>query len=320
MLLVFLPPLLFGAAFETPLRDLRTNLWPIARLSVGLVLLTTLIVAAVAQALVPGLGWAAAFTLGAIVAPTDALAATSVFRRLGVPRIALTLIEGEALFNDASALILYRAALIATLFGTFVLTDAIGNFVIASIGGVIVGFVVGRVIGGDRPLARRSAGRGPRLAADPLPRVPPGAEARGLGRPGGRHGRAGHRAPARDDALAQQPDPVADVVEDGRVRPQRPRVRAAGPRAARHPPRAELGLPARVPGDRRRRLRRRDRDAVPVGVRVELPAQLAAPPDRRGRSARSPGGSRSWSAGRGSAARCRWPRPWRCRWTSRRAT
>ncbi len=145
VLLVFLPPLLFGAAFETPLRDLRTNIWPIARLSVGLVLLTTLTVAAVAQALVPGLGWAAAFTLGAIVAPTDALAATSVFRRLGVPRIALTLIEGEALFNDASALILYRAALIATMFGTFVLSDAIGNFVIASIGGVIVGFLVGRV-------------------------------------------------------------------------------------------------------------------------------------------------------------------------------
>ena len=68
-----------------------------------------------------------------------------MFRRLGVPRIALTLIEGEALFNDASALILYRAALIATIFGTFVLSDAIGNFVIASIGGVIIGFLVGRV-------------------------------------------------------------------------------------------------------------------------------------------------------------------------------
>jgi Na+/H+ antiporter len=145
VLLVFLPPLLFGAAFETPLRDLRTNLWPIARLSIGLVLLTTVVVAAVAQALVPGLGWAAAFTLGAIVAPTDALAATSVFRRLGVPRIALTLIEGEALFNDASALILYRAALIATITGTFVLANSIGNFVIASIGGVAIGFVVGRV-------------------------------------------------------------------------------------------------------------------------------------------------------------------------------
>ncbi len=113
VLLVFLPPLLFGAAFETPLRDLRTNLWPIARLSVGLVSLTTIVVAAVAQALVPGLGWAAAFALGAIVAPTDALAATSVFRRLGVPRIVLTLIEGEALFNDATALILYRGAVVA---------------------------------------------------------------------------------------------------------------------------------------------------------------------------------------------------------------
>ncbi len=146
VLLVFLPPLLFGAAFETPLRDLRTNLWPIARLSVGLVLLTTIVVAVVAQALVPGLGWAAAFALGAIVAPTDALAATSVFRRLGVPRIVLTLIEGEALFNDATALILYRAAVVATMTGVFVLADSIGNFVIASIGGIAIGFVVGRVM------------------------------------------------------------------------------------------------------------------------------------------------------------------------------
>ena len=85
VLLVFLPPLLFGAAFETPQRDLRANIWPITRLSLGLVILTTVVVAAVAQALVPGLGWAAAFALGAIVAPTDALAATTVFRRLDVP-------------------------------------------------------------------------------------------------------------------------------------------------------------------------------------------------------------------------------------------
>ena len=146
VLLVFLPPLLFAAAFETPLRDLRRNFWPIARLSIGLVILTTVVVAAVAQALVPGLGWAAAFALGAIVAPTDALAATSVFRRLGVPRVVLSLIEGEALFNDASALILYRAAVVAAMFGTFVFTNAIGNFVIAGIGGIAIGFVVGRVM------------------------------------------------------------------------------------------------------------------------------------------------------------------------------
>jgi CPA1 family monovalent cation:H+ antiporter len=146
VLLVFLPPLLFAAAFETPLRDLRTNVWPIARLSLGLVVLTTVVVAAVAQALVPGMGWAAAFALGAIVAPTDALAATSVFRRLGVPRVILSLIEGEALFNDASALILYRAAVAAVLSGTFVFSDAIGNFVVAGIGGIVLGFVVGRVM------------------------------------------------------------------------------------------------------------------------------------------------------------------------------
>ena len=146
VLLVFLPPLLFGAAFETPLRDLRANLWPIARLSVGLVVLTTVIVAAVAQALVPGMGWAAAFALGAIVAPTDALAATTVFRRLGVPRVVTTLVEGEALFNDATALIAYRAAVVAAVTGTFVLSDALGTFVVASIGGIVLGFVVGRVM------------------------------------------------------------------------------------------------------------------------------------------------------------------------------
>ena len=146
VLLVFLPPLLFEAAFGTPLRDLRANVWPIARLSVGLVIMTTVVVAAVAQALVPGLGWAAAFALGAVVAPTDAIAATSVFRRLGVPRIVTTLIEGESLFNDATALIAYRAAVLAVISGTFVLSTALGNFVIAAIGGIVIGYAVGRVM------------------------------------------------------------------------------------------------------------------------------------------------------------------------------
>ena len=145
VLLVFLPPLLFGAAFETPIRDLRANLWPIARLAVGLVLVTMVAVAAVAQALVPGMGWAAAFALGAIVAPTDALAAVAVFRRLGVPRVVTTLIEGEALFNDATALIAYRAAVIAAM-GTLVLQDAAIGFVVAGAGGVLLGYVAGRVL------------------------------------------------------------------------------------------------------------------------------------------------------------------------------
>jgi Na+/H+ antiporter len=143
VLLVFLPPLLFGAAFETPLRDLRANLWPIGRLSIGLVVFSTVVVAAVAQAMIPGLGWPAAFALGAIVAPTDALAATTVFRRLGVPRVVLTLIEGEALFNDATALIAYRAAVVAVS-TSFVLATALGGFAVAAVGGIAIGYVVGR--------------------------------------------------------------------------------------------------------------------------------------------------------------------------------
>jgi monovalent cation/hydrogen antiporter len=147
VLLVFLPPLLFSAAAATPLRDLRTYLAPIARLSIGLVLFTMAIVAAVAHAAIPDLGWAAAFTLGAIVAPTDALAATTVFRRLGMPRVVMTLIEGEGLLNDATALIAYRAAVVAVASGTFVLSETLAGFAIAAVGGIVIGAVVGRVAG-----------------------------------------------------------------------------------------------------------------------------------------------------------------------------
>jgi Na+/H+ antiporter len=143
VLLVFLPPLLFGAALETPIRELRSNLAPLLRLSVGLVLFTMVVVAVVANAAIAGLGWAAAFALGAIVAPTDALAATSVFRRLGAPRLVVTLVEGEALFNDATALVAYRAAVLAVLSGTFVLTTALTGFAVAAAGGILIGVVVG---------------------------------------------------------------------------------------------------------------------------------------------------------------------------------
>lgn len=145
VLLVFLPPLLFSAAFAMPLRDLRANIAPIARLSFGLVIFTMVIVAAVAQAVIPGLGWPAAFALGAILAPTDALAATTVFRRLGAPRIVVTLIEGEALLNDATALVAYRAAVAAVVGGSFVLSEALAGFVLAVVGGIAIGVVVGRV-------------------------------------------------------------------------------------------------------------------------------------------------------------------------------
>ncbi len=147
VLLVFLPPLLFAAAVETPIRELRANLAPLIRLSLGLVIFTMVIVAVVAHAAIPGLGWAAAFTLGAIVAPTDALAATTVFRRLGAPRVVVTLVEGEALFNDATALVAYRAALVAVVSGTFVLSEALATFAIAAVGGIAIGAAVGWLAG-----------------------------------------------------------------------------------------------------------------------------------------------------------------------------
>jgi CPA1 family monovalent cation:H+ antiporter len=147
VLLVFLPPLLFSAAVETPIRDLRANLAPLARLSVGLVIFTMVIIAVVAHAVIPTLGWPAAFALGAIVAPTDALAATTVFRRLGMPRRVVTLVEGEALLNDATALVAYRAAVMAAVSGAFILSDAVAGFVVAAVGGILIGVVVGRVAG-----------------------------------------------------------------------------------------------------------------------------------------------------------------------------
>jgi Na+/H+ antiporter len=147
VLLVFLPPLLFSAAVATPIRDLRANRAPIGRLAIGLVIFTMTTVAAVTHAVVPDLGWGAAFALGAIVAPTDALAATSVFRRLGAPRVVVTLIEGEALFNDATALVAYRAAVLVVVSGSFVLSDALASFAVAAVGGVALGAVIGRVAG-----------------------------------------------------------------------------------------------------------------------------------------------------------------------------
>jgi Na+/H+ antiporter len=143
VLLLFLPPLLFVAATRTPIRELRANAIPITRLAVGLTLFTMVVVAVVAQTIVPSLGWAAAFTLGAIVSPTDAIAATSVFRRLGMPRVAISLIDGEALFNDAVALVAYRAGVLAVASGGLLLIGAAGTFVVASVGGIAIGLAVG---------------------------------------------------------------------------------------------------------------------------------------------------------------------------------
>ena len=140
--LVFLPPLLFSAGALSSVRDLRANLRPIALLAVGLVLFTLAGVAAVAQALIPGLGWAAACVLGAIVSPPDAVAATAVAQRLGLPRRVVTILEGESLLNDATALVAYRLAVAAVVTGTFSAGEAIPRFFYPAIGGTVIGLAI----------------------------------------------------------------------------------------------------------------------------------------------------------------------------------
>ncbi len=113
--LVFLPPVLFSAAYFTSLRDFRANLRPISLLATGLVLATTGVVAIVARFVMPGLSWPAAVALGAIVSPPDAVAASAIARRLGIPFRTVTVLEGESLINDAAALVLYRSAVAAVV-------------------------------------------------------------------------------------------------------------------------------------------------------------------------------------------------------------
>ena len=129
VLVTFLPPILFAAAFFTSVREFWRNIRPISLLAVGLVIATTLAVAAVAMALVPAMGWPLALALGAIVSPTDPIAATSIAQRLGLPRRIVNILEGEGLVNDATALVGYGLAVTA-------LTTAAGF----SVGGIAVEF------------------------------------------------------------------------------------------------------------------------------------------------------------------------------------
>ncbi|WP_205697343.1 Na+/H+ antiporter [Conexibacter sp. SYSU D00693] len=146
VLLAFLPPLLYSAAFFSSLQDLRANARPIALLAIVLVVVTALGVAAVAHWVV-GLPWEAAFVLGAIVSPTDPVAAVQIAQRTRAPRRLVTLVEGEALVNDASGLIVYSFAVAAAVSGSFSLADATFEFVYSSLAGIAIGLAVGWLIG-----------------------------------------------------------------------------------------------------------------------------------------------------------------------------
>jgi monovalent cation/hydrogen antiporter len=139
--LLFLPPLLYVAAFFTSAREFKASASAISQLAVGLVLATTAVVAAVIHAAIPDLPWSVAFVLGAIVSPPDAIAATAVIQRLGAPRRLVTILEGESLINDATALVAYRAALAAALTGSFSAADAGPRFALA-LAGAAIGLLV----------------------------------------------------------------------------------------------------------------------------------------------------------------------------------
>jgi Na+/H+ antiporter len=141
--LIFLPPLVYAAGWRASPHELRALMRPLALMSIGLVFLTAAAIALVAHALVPGLGWAEAAVLGAVLAPTDAVAATSIFRRLGAPERVRLLVEGESMINDGTALVLYRIAIGVATGGAFSLGGAALEFVGVSAGGIAVGLVVG---------------------------------------------------------------------------------------------------------------------------------------------------------------------------------
>lgn len=143
--LIFLPPLLYDAAFKTSWHEFKTAIRPISTLAISLVFFTTFSVAAAAHYLIPGFSWPLAFVLGAIVSPPDAVAATSITKGLGLNKKVITILEGESLLNDASALIAYRYAVAAVTTGVFVFWKAGLEFLLVAGGGIFAGVVIGYI-------------------------------------------------------------------------------------------------------------------------------------------------------------------------------
>src|ERR1700754_1612659 len=143
VLVLFLPPLLYKSSFFSNFNDFRDNLRSLVMSTIPLVLVTMAAVACVAHLVIPDMSWQAAFVLGAIVSPTDPVAASVILRRLEVPRRIVSTIEGEGLFNDATALVAYRLAVAAVVAGTFSVVDAGLRFVLGLAGGAVIGLAVG---------------------------------------------------------------------------------------------------------------------------------------------------------------------------------
>ncbi|GAB3571967.1 Na+/H+ antiporter [Spirosoma luteolum] len=155
VMLVFLPPLIYAAAWNTSWADFKANFRPIFLLAFGLVIFTTAGVAWVAHSLIPGFSWPLAFIVGATVSTTDPIAGTAIIRQMGLPRRLIVILEGESLVNDGTGLIVYRYAVAAVTTGQFVLLQAGEEFVISVIGGVAIGLALAWVV---RYIHRLTAG------------------------------------------------------------------------------------------------------------------------------------------------------------------
>ncbi|HZS47518.1 MAG TPA: sodium:proton antiporter, partial [Blastocatellia bacterium] len=154
--LIFVPPLVYWAALTIPFQDFRDNIRAITLLGVGLVLATMAVIAVTAHALIPGLPWNSSFVLGAIISPPDVIAVTAVTRRLKIPQVISTILEGEGLVNDATAFVVYRMAVTAVVAGSFSLWQAGFKFIWTAALGVGIGLVAGWLIGKLRWLVGRA--------------------------------------------------------------------------------------------------------------------------------------------------------------------
>jgi len=145
VLLIFLPPLLYWESITAPTDVMAENASQIALLAVGLVVATTFAVAALAHVLIPGMSWGAAFVLGAVVSPTDELAAVPVLEHFRLPRHLIAIIDGESLLNDATSLVIYGAAIVAVTTGVFHPAYALFEFVMTLAGSLLLGYLAGRL-------------------------------------------------------------------------------------------------------------------------------------------------------------------------------
>ena len=144
--LIFLPPLLYDASFNISPKHFRTNLSTISTLAIPLVFLTTFWIAVVAHYMIPNMTWPLAFVLGAILSATDAVAAVSITKGLGIPHKTITILEGESLINDASALVAYRFAVATAMGSAFIIWEASLEFLFLLGGGFLIGFIMGKIL------------------------------------------------------------------------------------------------------------------------------------------------------------------------------